>query len=99
MRKTLPALAAAAAIALMTVAVPGDANARCRGCVAGAVVGGIAAGALIGSALANPYGPPGPVYVAPGPAYVAEPVCHVRRERWWDGYMWRVRSVRVCDDY
>ena len=35
-----------------------------------------------------------------GPAYVAEPVgpeCIWQRQRFWDGYGWRVRSVRVCD--
>jgi hypothetical protein len=33
--------------------------------------------------------------VAPAPVY-AEPVCRVRRERFWDGYAWRVRTVEVC---
>jgi len=35
------------------------------------------------------------------PAYVAEPgygaECFVQRQRFWDGYGWRVRNVRVCD--
>jgi hypothetical protein len=97
MRKTLPALAAAAAIALVTVAMPTEADARRRGgAVAAGVIGGIAAGAIIGGALANPhYYGPGPVYVAPAPV-VVEPACHVRRERFWDGYAWRVRTVEVC---
>jgi hypothetical protein len=98
MKKTLAALAAAAAIALVTIAVPSDANAqRCRGaCVGGAVAAGVVGGALLGAAIANPYGvAPAPVYVAPAPVY-AEPVCRVRRERFWDGYAWRVRTVEVC---
>jgi hypothetical protein len=98
MRKTLPALAAAAAIVVVTVGMPTEADAHRRrgGAVAAGVIGGIAAGALIGSALANPhYYGPGPVYVAPAPVYV-EPTCHLRRERFWDGYGWRVRTVEVC---
>jgi hypothetical protein len=96
MKKTLAALAAAAAVALVTVAVPGEANARCRGCVVGGVAAGVVGGALLGAAIANPYGvAPAPVYVAPAPVY-AEPVCRVRRERFWDGYAWRVRTVEVC---
>ena len=31
-----------------------------------------------------------------GPAYVAAPGCFWQRQRFWDGYGWRVRSVRVC---
>jgi hypothetical protein len=96
MRKTLPALAAAAAIALVTVGMPTQADAQRRGgAVAAGVLGGVAAGAIIGGALANPYYGPGPYYVAPAPVY-AEPVCRVRRERFWDGYAWRVRTVEVC---
>jgi ABC-type Co2+ transport system permease subunit len=95
MRKMLPALAAAAAIALVTVALPVDANAGHRRghAVAAGVLGGLAAGAIIGGVLAQP----GPVYVAPGPAPVyVEPECRIVRERWWDGYVWRVRRVEVC---
>jgi PXPV repeat (3 copies) len=96
MRKTLPALAAAAAIALVTVGMPTQADAQRRGgAVAAGVIGGLAAGAIIGGALANPYYGPGPVYVAPAPVYV-EPSCRIVRERFWDGYGWRVRRVEVC---
>lgn len=50
-----------------------------RGWGGGAFVGGLAAGALIGGALAAPYyyGPPGPYYYGPGyapaPAYAPPP--------------------------
>lgn len=86
------------AAALSAAALPTTAEARCRGCAVGAgVVGGLALGAVIGSALAGPrYYEPAPVYVAP-PAYVEGPVCHIERERFWDGYRWRHRRVEVCD--
>ena len=36
-----------------------------------------------------------------GPAYVVDPGygpdCIWQRQRFWDGYGWRVRNVRVCD--
>ena len=82
-----------------------SAQARCHGCgVAAGVVGGLAAGAIIGSAIANS----GPRYVepapltAPPPAYYAPnmpigPVCHTERQRFWDGYGWRHRRIEVCD--
>jgi hypothetical protein len=31
----------------------------------------------------------------PGPVYVEEPACRLVRERFWDGYGWRVRRVQV----
>jgi hypothetical protein len=64
MNKTLTALAAAAAVAL-TAAVPSTADAGCRGCGVGAgIIGGLAAGAIIGGAIANS----GPGYNT-GPGY------------------------------
>jgi hypothetical protein len=95
------------AVALLAVSLPAPAQAHCNGCgVAAGVVGGLAAGAIIGSALAGPrYAQP--VYVAPPPPppptyYYEEdgdgPICHVERHRVWvEGYGWRHRRVEVCD--
>jgi hypothetical protein len=103
MKQTVIALAAAS---LLAAALPSSAQARCHGCgVAAGVVGGLAAGALIGSALAGPrYGEPAPIYVEPPPPppsavyYDDEPVCHVERQRVWvQGYGWRSRRVEMCD--
>jgi hypothetical protein len=67
MKKTIFALAAAATLAAGTLAAPQPANAYCRGCAVGAgVIGGIAAGAIIGGAIANSQ----PRYYAPEPGYV-----------------------------
>jgi hypothetical protein len=74
------------------------------------IAAGIVGGAIVGGAIANSpyyYGPGygyyGPGYYPPGPyygspAYVGGPVgpCSWQRQRFWDGYAWRVRSVRVC---
>jgi hypothetical protein len=71
MHKTLTAFAAAGAMALATIAVPSTADAGCRGCGVGAgIIGGLAAGAIIGGAIANSSGPPPAAYYPP-PAYVA----------------------------
>jgi hypothetical protein len=91
--KTLINLAAAATIVAATLAVPSDANARHRGgAVAAGIIGGIAAGALIGSAIA------GPRYYGPGPVYYGAPypICHWERQWVWDGFGWRWGRVRVC---
>jgi len=104
MKKAFLAFAAVALVAFATVATPTTADARCRGCgVAAGVIGGLAAGAIIGGAVANS----GPAYYAPpppppayygGPAYVVEsPVCRIERHRYWDGYGYRIRRVEVCD--
>ena len=47
----------------------------------------------VGGALA------GPRYYNDGPYYAAAPYpygCTVQRERYWDGYRWRIHRVRVC---
>jgi hypothetical protein len=91
MRNTLMAVAAAGALALTAVAAPQPAEAR-GGAVALGVLGGLAAGAVIGSAAANA-GPGyyyGPTYYAPGPT------CYWQRQRVWDGFAWRIQRVQVC---
>lgn len=90
------------AAALSAAALPSTAEARCNGCAVGAgVVGGLALGAIIGSSIANsqPRYVEEPVYAprAYAPEYVEGPVCHVERQRFWDGYGWRHRRVEVCD--
>jgi hypothetical protein len=77
--------------------LPAPAQARNGGAVAAGVIGGLAAGAIIGSAVAQPryYGPgPAPVYGAPPPS------CYwTRGEPVWDGYRgaWVRPRVQVCD--
>ena len=104
MKNSIIALAAAMTLA---AALPSSAQANCGGCgVAAGVDGGLAAGAIIGSAIANSgpryvepapvYAPPPPAYAEP-PAYVDGPVCHTERQQVWDGYAYRMRRVQVCD--
>jgi hypothetical protein len=97
-KKLFIALAASATIAAGTLSAPAPAQAGCVGCWVGAgVASGLVAGAIIGSAAARPYYAPPPAYYGPGPAPVYyEPACRWRRERYWDGYAWIVRRVRVC---
>jgi hypothetical protein len=74
MHKSLIGLAAAASIGLASLAVPSSANAGCYGCAVGAgVLGGVAAGAIIGSAIANNPPPPPAYYPPPPPGYYPPP--------------------------
>jgi hypothetical protein len=97
-----------AAAALVAAAMPSPAQAYCRGCAVGAgVIGGLAVGAIVGSAIANSqpryaepevvYAPPPPAYAVEPPEYVDGPVCHTERRQYWDGYGYRMRRVQVCD--
>jgi hypothetical protein len=99
MKKSLLALAAVATLAV-SMASPAYAW---RGGWGPGIGLGILGGAIIGGAIAsqNPYyyGPgyaPGYYY---GPGYDGGPYgpCYVQRQRFWDGYAWRVRNVRVCE--
>src|SRR6516165_907405 len=107
MKKTLMALAAVAMLAVST-ASPALAW---RGGWGPGLAAGLIGGAIVGGAIASSpyyYGPGygyyGPGYYPPGygyyggPAYVGGPVdaCYWQHQRFWDGYAWRVRNVRVC---
>jgi hypothetical protein len=93
MTKTLITLAVGATIAIGAVANPTAAEARWHhhGFPVAPLIGGLAAGAILGAAFApRPY-----------EAYAYDPVyfgprCVIRRERIWDGWRWRFRSVEDC---
>ena len=112
MMKTLTTFAAAAAVAAVAVAAPTDANAQWRrgwgpGAVGLGILGGVAAGAIVGSAIANSYGPgyvAQPGYVA-YPAYAGGPPVGCPGGYWarvpvYDGYGnvigWRGRPRYFC---
>jgi hypothetical protein len=97
-----------AALAILAVATLSDVSpSRAGGGAAAAgLIGGFAAGAIVGSALARPYyygpapvyvGPPPPAYYdGPPPAYA--PACYwTRGEPVWNGAVWVRPRVQVCD--
>ncbi len=94
-------VAALAVIAIATLSGT-DASRAGGGDVAAGLLGGFAAGAIVGAATApRPYSGPAPVYVAPPPAYVEPappPACYwTRGEPVWNGYAWVRPRVQVCD--
>jgi hypothetical protein len=93
--RTLTALTAAATLGLAAVATPQPAEAR-GGAIAAGVIGGLAAGAIIGSAVNGPYYGYGPGYYGYGPSPVYYGGCYWTRQRVWDGWGWRFQRVRVC---
>lgn len=95
--KKLISIAAAAGIALSLAAVTQPAQARDGGAVAAGVVGGLAAGAIIGSAASRPYYG-GPAYYDGYYASAPGPYCHWERTQWIDSWgRPHFRRVRVCD--
>ncbi len=93
--KTTLVSCAAACFAVAALAMPTSAKADNSSAVAAGVIGGLAVGAMIGSAAAannGPYNPPAPVYYGPG-----SPGCYWTRQRVWDGYTWRKTRVWVCN--
>ena len=91
MKKTFVALVAVATVAGSLGTSPAHAQ---RGVAAG-VAAGLIGGAIVGGAIAASR----PAYAAPAPVYVEEgyPACRMVRERFWDGYGWRVRRYEVCN--
>ena len=89
-------LAAIAALAVSVTAAPQPAFARDDGAVAAGIIGGVAAGAIIGSQVNRGYyGGPGYYESGYQPGYRE---CHTERQAIEDGYgNVRMRRVRVCD--
>jgi len=114
MKKLLAVLAVAALAGAGTIATATNADAQYHrrhhhhgGSGVAPLLGGLAAGAIIGGAIASSrpaYAYP-PGYYAPGyapapgygPAEYDEPVCTVQPQQYWDGFAWRVRNVQVCN--
>ena len=110
MKKTLMALLVVATLAVSTASPAlawrgGWGPGLAAGLIGGAIVGGAIAsspyynGPGYGYYGGPGYYPPGPGYGYYGaPGYAGGPVgpCYWQRQRFWDGYAWRVRSVRVC---
>ncbi|MDQ8727770.1 hypothetical protein [Bradyrhizobium sp. LHD-71] len=114
MKKVVIALAVTLLAGAGTLAATSEASAQYRhrhhhhhhrGPGIAPLIGGLAAGAIIGGAIASSrpaYAEPPPAYYAPryAPApveYYEEPACAIESQRYWDGFNWRVRNVRVCD--
>ncbi len=98
MKKVLSAVLAVATIAgSLAVAAPSASAGDRGGAIAAGVGLGILGGAIAGAAIANSAPPPPAYGYGPAPVYVEEPACRLVRERFWDGYGWRVRRVQVCD--
>jgi hypothetical protein len=95
MKKIILAVATAATLAVTALAAPAPAEAR-GGRVAAGVGLGLLGGAIAGAAIANSGGYYGPGYgYYGGPVYAGAP-CYWQRQRFWDGYGWRIRRVQVC---
>jgi hypothetical protein len=106
-KRTPMAFATVATLVVSTVAAPQMAEAG-GGRVAAGVAAGLIGGAIVGGALAGPgyYYGPGYGYYGAGYGYYGRPAyygeddyyggCVWQRQRFWDGYGWRIRRVRVC---
>ena len=93
MKKTLAAFLAVATIASSVVSFAPAAKAHDG--VGMGLAAGLLGGAIVGGAIASSrpvYG--GPVYVEDAPPPYGD--CYWQRHRYWDGYGWVVRPVRVC---
>lgn len=98
MKTTLTALVAVAMIAgSLTATAPA---AKARDGVGLGIAAGLLGGAIVGGAIASSNRPAygGPVYVdaPPPPPPGPPPGCAWRHERYWDGYGYIDRPVRVC---
>ena len=97
MKKSMLALVAVTTLAV-SMASPAYAW---RGGWGPGVAAGLLGGAIIGGAIASnpyPYGYGyGPGYYGPGYAGGPYGPCVWQQQRFWDGYGWQFRNVRVCE--
>jgi len=84
----VPVLLASAVTAAAFAAAPAQARDGRNGSFAAGAAAGVVGGALLGSAARPSYEPE---------RTYSEPECRWRRERFYDGYEYRVRRVQVCD--
>ena len=93
MKRLFVAPVVLASLAFANAATPARAG---GGDVAAGLIGGFAAGTIVGAAVTGPryYAPPPPVYVAPALS------CYwTRGQPVWDGYrgVWTYPAVQVCE--
>ena len=98
MTRTLTTLPPPRPWRLQPIAAPAPAEARGGGAVAAGVIGGLAAGAIIGGAVGWSWilRRLATAITAAARTMLPVPGCGWRRERFWDGYRWRVHRVQVC---
>jgi hypothetical protein len=83
---------------LASVAAPQPAKADDGGAVAAGIIGGLALGAIVGSAASGPhyYDYDRGYYYRPR-HYYYRPHCWWEHDRYWNGWRWRWHRVRVCN--
>jgi hypothetical protein len=92
MQKSLITLVGAAGIGIAAMGAPAPANADCVGCAVGAgILGGVAAGAIIGGAIANR--PPPGYYPPPPAAYYGPPPAAYDDYAYGGGECWQLRQA------
>lgn len=80
---------------IAAVCVP--AQAQDLGAVAAGLLGGLAVGAIAGSAIAGAAAPPPYGYYYYAPAYAPPPPrCWLQPQEVWNGYAYVIQQVRVC---
>jgi hypothetical protein len=94
MTKTIAALLAVASIAGSLTVTPAKANDGVGVGIAAGLLGGAIVGGAIAASRPAPY-PPAPAYYddVPPPPPAG---CYWEHRRYWDGYGWADRPVRVC---
>jgi len=98
MKQVLIVLSTVAAVCVSLASFTDSARAE-NGQIAAGILGGLAAGTILGAATApRPYYAY-PVYVEPSPVYVERDCYWTRGQPVWDGWRgaWVRPRVRVCD--
>ena len=98
--KQISIILSTVATVCVSVALFTDSARAENGQIAAGILGGLAAGTILGAATApRPYYAPYPVYVDPSPVYVERDCYWTRGQPVWDDWRgaWVRPRVRVCD--